>query len=366
MTDWYPQGREPSTFRGGAKKTTAKKAPAPRKKAAAGKGGGKAGSPWGRSSMDALLNAAGRQDAANLDRQAAPLRQVSLLGVDPRSSEGQQIMDYLTSGADPSMPEVQELVEQYQSKLIGPLTSRVRSEKVAPGRTGLTYNQYGYMKGDEYAELDRLGAEALARTQDRLAALGILEGFLPGKRDARTVEAFSGVLQLSNSEGVSWAEMLGDLERQKVEMGDDWVFDLDGKEKDRQPFITPAYLAPDYATLAQTVTDQMRQVLGRDPDESEIGQLTAELDGWYKGEFNEEVAAMRSEYDAGVEADEVGRAQAAGEFRKVDPVARFKQAFEAKFADEIDFIEDRDETQRQGKVIQSGISTLSQMSGGMG
>ena len=252
--------------------------------------------------------------------------------------------------------EVRSLVGEYQESLIGPQSRKTLGNDIQAG-PGL--NQYGYSKGQEYSLLDGMSTEVLARVQDRMAALGMGEGFLPGRKDKRTVEAFSELLWMANAEGTSWAVQLRELERQKEEMGDDWIWDADGEGSERAPFVAPAYLAPDYATLAQDVKSQMRQVLGRDPDDSEIAQLTAELDGWYKGAYDEEVAAMRSEYDAGVEADELDQAQAAGEFRTVDPVARFKENFEKKFSSEIDFVEDRDDTGEDQQVTRAGIDTIS-------
>lgn len=219
-----------------------------------------------------------------------------------------------------------------------------------------------FYPGDAGPILRGMAPEAVVRLQERLHKLGFLAGeYTQGVVREETKTAFADLLAESNRRGTRWNDTLDGLEQMYEELGIE--FDEEG---DRAPFIAPAYVAPDYATLAQTVKDQMRQTLGRDPDESEISQLTAELDGWYKGEYDVEAAALRSEYDAGASDEALGMHREAGTFRGVDPVARFKQAFEAKFADEIDFIEDRDETQRQGKVIQSGISTLSQMSGGMG
>lgn len=365
-TDWMGDGsaREPAVYRGS--QPASRRAPAPRGTGSTSAPARRTGSGGNFGAAFGSLGRLGRQTVERgTDRAMAPMRQVSMLGVDPRSAEGQEIATYLAAGGDPSLPEIQMLVEQYQGKLIGPLTSRVRSEKIAERRTGLTYNQYGYMKGDEYAELDGLSAEALARTQDRLAALGILDGFLPGKRDAATVEAFSGVLQLSNAEGLSWAEMLGDLERQKIEMGDDWVF-RNGKGDERAPFVEDAYLAPDYASLAQRVKEQLRDNLGRDPDEAEMALLTAELSGWDRDAFEVEQEGLRAKYDAGAPDEALDMYREAGTFQGVSPLDRFKESFEQRFKGEIRGIQRREETEQSQALTQGAVSTLSRMAGGMG
>lgn len=296
------------------------------------------------------------------------VRRVSMLGVDPRSSEGQQIIAWLDAGMDIASPDVQDLIDQYQSKLIGPQSRRTRSEDIRG--TDLLHNQYGYLKGDEFRELDRIGTESLARTQERLAALGILDGYIEGKKDPKTVAAFETLLYMSNGEGLSWAEMLGDLERTKAEMGDDWAFgDGSGSGGDGPaPFINQAYLAPDYASLAQDVKTKLRSELGREPDESELALFTAEMSGWHREAFAEEESARRAEYDAMVAAGESGADEGTpdGEFQTVDHLARFKESFEQKFKAERQGLERRAEVEDSQALTSGAVSTLSQMSGGMG
>ena len=282
-----------------------------------------------------------------------------MLGVDPRSSEGAQILDLLMMQVPISSPEIKDLVAAYQNQLIGPQSRKT----LAPGVTaGPFNNQYGYRSGDEFSELDNLSTEYLARVQDRMAALGMLDGYVRGRKDPSTVKAFADLLWMSNSEGTSWIVQLKDLERQKEEMGDDWAWGSgSGGGRDRAPFVAPTYLAPDYATLAQTVKGQLRDALGRDPDESEMALLTAELSGWDREAFDAEVAAARAEYDAA----EGGR-DAPGVQQGIDPVARFRESFEQKFKGELRGIERTEEAAETGEAVRSSVSTLSRMSGGMG
>lgn len=331
-------------------------------KKAAKKAGKKAGSPrrpsspWVRGSMDAFMRAAGGVDDASVRRQrekdTGPIRQVSLMGVDPRSAEGQEIMDLLAAGMTPDMPEVQALVEEYQGKLLGPVARKTRDAKV--GNTGMYQNQYGFTAGDEFRQLDILSTEILVRTQDRMAALGILGKHIPGRKDPATLEAFRSLLTLANTEGEGWANMLHSLEEQKIAMGDEWAFDKDGNE--RAPFTAQAYLAPDYATLANAVRTQMRGSLGRDPDDSEIAQLTAELEGWYREEYDEEVEAARREYE--MEGTDEGGVPEPGV--DIDPEARFREAFETRFANGIQWRQEREEDQSQAGLVQGSAATIGQ------
>lgn len=301
---------------------------------------------------------------------AAPTvaQMVSRMGVDPRSPQGKEIADLIASGADPNDPMMEsyfgELVAEYQESLIGPLSKRGTP---APGDAMGPFfdredNQFGYTAGDAFGELDNLSTENLARIQSRLVGLGLLDGFVPGRKDPETQKAFAYLLEMANASGRNWASELSDLERLQAEDPENFLGGAggSGSGRGRAPFTAPAYLAPDYATLAQGVKDQMRQALGRDPDDDEIAQLTAELDGWYRQSYDEEVEAARREYEM---AEEGGTPEAG---RSVDPASRFKESFESKFAGEIAFREQKDEVEGQQELVQGAVSAVSQMAGGMG
>lgn len=294
----------------------------------------------------------------NEDADRRLQQQVSRLGVDPRSPQGQEILVLLLSGVPLSDPMVREQVDAYQQALIGPQSKRTRSpnEAVGPG-----INQYGYKAGEEFTLLDGMSTEVLARVQDRMAALGMMEGHLPGRKDAKTRDAFADLLWMANGEGQSWMQTLYSLERQKEEMGDDWSWGDDSGSGGRGEYVAPTYLAPDYATLAQRVKEQIRSDLGRDPDESELALLTAELSGWDREAFDVEAAAARAEWEAGEEGrDASPTAQA------VDPVARFKESFESKFKAELRGIQRTEEAEETSENVRGAVGLLSQMSGGMG
>jgi len=373
MTDWYPD-RDDSAQRQRYLGTAARPAPRPASfrgspravEGRAGASGRRAARGFSRG-FDAMMRAAGRVDDAQVRRgeeyDRSLIRRVSMLGVDPRSAEGQQILMWLDSGLDVNSPEVGDLVAQYQDGLIGPQSKKTRAGDLTAGPFN---NQYGYRAGDEFGELDNLSTEYLARVQDRMAALGMLDGYVRGRKDQSTVKAFADLLWMSNAEGTSWIVQLADLEKQKEAMGDDWAGGDGSGSGDRAPFVAPTYLAPDYATLAQTVKSQLRDQLGRDPDDSEIALLTAELAGYDRERYDAEQAAAEADYNAAVAADDGATGQGGAVIQGVDPLARFKESFEQRFKAERQGIQDQAEAEQAGEIVRAAGSTLSRLTGGMG
>lgn len=212
--------------------------------------------------------------------------------------------------------------------------------------------------GDAESILRGMDPGLVARLQDRLIGAGFMSGGAFGVGspvDEKTVDAFKGLLGYANSQGSSWEAALANAEQMAEELG------LDGNGDDRAPFVAPTYVAPDYATLAQRTKSMLREELGRDPDESELALFTAEMSGWDREAFDVEAAAARAEW----EAAEDGR-DASPTAQAVDPVARFKESFEKRFAGELRGIQRTAEATETNETVRGAVSTLSQMSGGMG
>lgn len=212
--------------------------------------------------------------------------------------------------------------------------------------------------GDAENILRGMDPGLVARLQDRLIGAGFMSGGAYGVGspvDDKTVDAFRGLLGYANSQGASWEKALASAEQMAEELG------LDGDGNERAPFVAPTYLAPDYATLAQNVKGELRRQLGRDPDESEMALFTAEMAGWDRDAFEAESEAMRAEWEAGEEGrDESPTVQT------VDPIARFKESFESKFKAELSGIERTEEAAETSENVRGAVSTISQMTGGMG
>ena len=132
---------------------------------------------------------------------------------------------------------------------------------------------------------------------------------------------------------------------------------------DRRPFVAPAFLKPDMATLSQSVKQSVRQRLGREPTSLEMGELIETLGVDFRAEFGAQVAALRSEFDATTRAIETDEPQAAGTVQSVNPAARFAEHFDERFAGEID-VRKRGAALNQREAI--GAATMSMVDGLIG
>lgn len=198
-----------------------------------------------------------------------------------------------------------------------------------------------------------LPLEDRVRLQDRLVGYGLTSKVVPGELDDGTLDGIGRLLGMSNRAGTTWQATLGrleDLEAQGL---------LDAAQRE-QPFEAQPYLAPDYATMAQTVKDMFRQRLGREPDQSEMAQFQAELTGWDRMGYEAEQDLQRIQHE---QAQQPG-AQAAPTGRAVDPLARFQEVFESRYANELDFVEDKADAVETREQVQQTTNTLSRMSGG--
>ena len=132
---------------------------------------------------------------------------------------------------------------------------------------------------------------------------------------------------------------------------------------DRRPFVAPAFLKPDMATLSQAVKESVRQRLGREPTGAEMGELVETLGIDFRAEFGAQVQALRSEFDATTRAIETDAPQAAGTVQSVNPAAQFAEHFDKRFAGEID-VRKRGAAVNQREAI--GAATLSMVDGLIG
>lgn len=205
--------------------------------------------------------------------------------------------------------------------------------EAGPGTIGLDVGIRGvntevYFAGDEIAELRALTTEDRVRLQEQLVAVGLASEVFYGEIDEATVRGFASVLAMANRSGDNWRATLGRL-----------ATSSSAEREAAQEFEPQPYLKPDYATLAQRVKQTFRDELGRDPDDYEMQQLTAELSGFdaLAYEREQELAAMAhgQQVTPGV--------QAGGAVTAVDPLSRFREIFEQRYAGELDFVEDKKE-----------------------
>lgn len=226
--------------------------------------------------------------------------------------------------------------------------------------------------GDAEKILKGMDPGVLARLQDRLQAAGYMAGgaFAPGNStDNKTVEAFKGLLAFANTQGMVWHQALQETERVIKETG--VGADEAGAGAGPAPFVTEAYLAPDYDAIEDSVYGLMRDQLGRDPDDSELAILASQFSGLHRDAWEKNVEAQRMDYENQVQASEegtegLGGATVEGAMDSADLAGKFRQLFRERFSAERSGIERQEQSSEQEDLVEGAVSTLSRMTGGMG
>lgn len=207
-----------------------------------------------------------------------------------------------------------------------------------------------YYEGEEFDILRNLTTEDRVRLQQQLVAVGLASNVVYGEVDggpsSGTVGAMRSLLAMANRTGEKWESTLGRIATNPA------------LQEEAQEFEPKPFIRPDYATLAQEVKATFRNRLGRDPDQYEMQQLTGEITGYYAQEHEaaNEFAQIQHE-----QANTPG-VQPGGSVGSVDPAARFAELFDQKYRHELDFVEDKEDAVLSRQVVESGASTLSQMS----
>lgn len=189
--------------------------------------------------------------------------------------------------------------------------------------------------------------EFRVQLQDALVSLGLTKNVRPGEFDDETEFGIEQLLKLSNRAGTTWQATIGRLQTLK----DQGL--LDGDDDERQ-FIEDAYLPPDYATLAQTVKQTVRGVLGRDPSDSEVSELAAQLQGFDYSAFQAEIDAERAQFDA----QTAGATKVEATGAQVDPASRFRELIESKYGDEIAFNQRREEATENRQLTLGAVGAI--------
>lgn len=190
-----------------------------------------------------------------------------------------------------------------------------------------------------------LPLEHKVRLQDALVALGLARNAIPGEFDKDTRNGVETLLTLSNAAGTTWQATIGRLQQLK----DAGQLDPSGGE-----FTEPAYLPPDYASLAQTVKQTVRSTLGRDPSDDEIAELSAQLQGFDYSAFQAEVDAERAQF----ETQQAGGGTVPQTGRQVDTASRFRELIESKYGDELAFNQRREEGAENRQLTLGAVGTI--------
>jgi hypothetical protein len=328
------------------------------------------GTPQSRTAAG-LASADGRLPANLLNRldQAAERAGVSADEVQSVIEEAQQVASggqpvtmpdgsVVQLPADPNAPSVEELLEQQISDwtqgAIGVPEgfTAVRDEGIPAGEglekfrlarglgtpTRSTEVVPRYFVGDEWQRAG-MPPERIVELQRQLEQAGQLPDgdFYAGVWDQATAGAMQAVMGMANASGQTWEDQLKDLIANVPES----VKEARNAAKLAKQFQAPAFIKPDYAGLAQDVKSVMRQRLGREPTDEEMGELTGAMSGAYRSEYETEVAAMRAEFNAREQGLKTGEVVQPGSVQGVDPQARFLQSFDQRFGPELRFVDDQ-------------------------
>lgn len=270
---------------------------------------------------------------------------------------------YLGGFADPQRdgwqyevenPEYTHRSEAYrQAQRAGVDPSRFSVQGVPDTRTPLYFEQ------DNWRLFAGKSPEYVASLQDQMRRAGLLRKGQAalGFWDEATASAMFQLMTEANAQGIEWDVALRAREEAWQNMSPEDLAAAAG----RGPFVAPAYLAPDYDTLAQSVKQTFRQALGRDPKDYEMALLADRMNRDYRAQYSVEVAAARSEYDAANRALVYEEPQSAGSFQKVDPLASLVETFEKRYAGEIALEEDQSESLFNVRSLTSSLGGLEGM-----
>lgn len=211
-----------------------------------------------------------------------------------------------------------------------------------------------YRDGEQFSLFAVLSPESKASLQEDMVAAGLMgEGtYSNGVWDLQSARAAENLLAMSNGNGVTWDQMLRLLKRNPTGGAGSA-----GSGVTTRPFVTPTYLAPDYAELAQSVKRQFRRDLRRDPSDAEVALLAEELGRQHRAAFDVQVQAARQDHDAGNRALTTQAEQRGGpDLTGVNEVARFEERFEELFGPEIDRNQRISETRDNFSLLMQSIT----------
>lgn len=212
-------------------------------------------------------------------------------------------------------------------------------------------------KNDPLTALRNMSPQSRAAFQQEMVRAGLLEDgkFFEGVADIATQSAMYTVMGQANVDGTDWRTSaahlarLGDISRERAA--------ADALKSRR--FIAPAYQEPDDALLAQSVKQAVAQRLGRDPHDWELALLGEKMASDYRSQYDAEVAAARSEFEAGNRAivnEEMY--ESGGVVQDVDPEARLLENIDNLFAKEITNRENAAINRESFRGLQSGLLAL--------
>ncbi len=235
-----------------------------------------------------------------------------------------------------------------------------------------------YFEGDELAPAT-LDPAVIARLQRRLVAAGLLDDgtFYEGAWDDLTIAAYKSVLGFANQNGIDATRSMDRL----IATLPQSVKDARARAKALEVFQEPPYIKPDMATLAQDVKRYFRQEVGRDPTASEMAEFSGAMSAAYRADFDAVQAAEEAAFNAandptlggpsrtGGTIDQIAASISqpggdVGTFQRVDPTARFREAFDRRFQSETTRLSGLDEVRANVNNVYASLRTMSSLIGG--
>lgn len=232
----------------------------------------------------------------------------------------QEFLNLLGSQAAPVEAEKNPVLGQFvHQRLDG--SQNVTNDTVRGGRRV-------YRQNDASAVINAMTTESLRRLQDTLVANGVARNVAIGYRDDETIRAIGSLMTLGNMNDTSWDKVL------------DSVVEAGGFGADSSASKIDPYQPPDYATLAEEVREYTKGKLGRDPTQAELSLMSDEMLG-----------LSRMAYDSQVDYSQDRAAGREVSAPSVDAGARFRQAFESRYAGELE--QKSVEEQTQGAALET-------------
>jgi hypothetical protein len=227
-----------------------------------------------------------------------------------------------------------------------------------------------YRAGDEW-DPSRLSPVEIRRRQKQLEKSGLLEpGYTPGFWDKASADALFLAMGYANIQGGQVENIISELEQ------------LRPSDRDKlKKFVPPPEVKHDPAAIAQRVKREFRSQLGREPTDGEMAGFAGYLRGQYAAAHDALVAQERAIFDVdqieGPPEDEAASDRAlrrvqglpdaadrtVGPFTDVDPDARFRERFEARFGPEIDRLAALPETRENMNNVFSSLKTMGSLVG---
>jgi hypothetical protein len=278
-------------------------------------------------------------------------------------------------------PEDRPLTRDELLQLIGnPPTSREEEDRDAPpdliGGFPQSYLQqplpgrpaYGpyipravnrYFEYDQWRFASR-SPEYIVALQNQMVAAGLVDArdIIPGLWTDPDADAMKVLMIEATAARTTWENALG----ARIASGA-------GAAQARgagRTFVTPTYMAPDYATLSQAVKGTFAQLVGREPKDYELSLLADQLAADSRAEYEAVVAGQRAEFRAGAGGDDLvgDRIVGGATVQAVDPMARLQEAIQNRFGAEIAAEEAEQDYTANTRLMAQNLAGLSGVIGG--